>query len=136
VKRWHGSYISRHSVITCKSYNDAGDRHLVDIAQDLASDVFATSLLVVENSRGSGQDDDAEPTSGEEQVDPGLDLCGLDVETRGDDTGLVQTTIELDDDLAGSVVVDLLELANVAMSLHDPQVPSTTRKSLFDSHFP
>ena len=31
-----------------------------------------------------------------------------------DDTGLVDAAVELDDDLAVAVVVDLLELANVA----------------------
>jgi len=94
---------------------------LVDVAQELASNVFATSLLVVKDTGGSGEDDDTETTSGEEQVDPGLDLCGLDVEPGRDDTGLVQAAVELDDDLSRSVVVDLLELANVAMSLHDAQ---------------
>ena len=37
-----------------------------------------------------------------------------DVEARGDDTGLVDASDKLDNDLAGAVVVNLLELANVA----------------------
>ena len=52
-------------------------------------------------------------------VDPLLHLWKLDVESRADDTALVQATIELDDNLAGTVVVDDLELGNVAMLLHD-----------------
>jgi len=42
-------------------------------------------------------------------------LTGIDtnVETWGDDTGLVETTVQLNDDLAGTVVVNDLELADV-----------------------
>jgi len=37
-----------------------------------------------------------------------------DIEARGDNTTLVETTVELDNNLLGTVVVDDLELANVA----------------------
>ena len=59
-------------------------------------------------------DDDTKGTSGEQQVDPRLDLGGLDVEAGGDDTGLVETAVQLDDDLARAVVIDDLEFTNVA----------------------
>jgi hypothetical protein len=36
-----------------------------------------------------------------------------DVESGGDDTSLVQSTVELDDNLAASVVIDDLEFTNV-----------------------
>ena len=39
------------------------------------------------------EDDDSEPTSREEQVDPRLDLSDLHVEAGRNDTGLVQTTV-------------------------------------------
>ena len=69
-----------------------------------------------ERERGGGahEDDLAEGTGGEEQVDPVLNLTDLDVEARGDDAGLVEAAVELHDDLAGAVVVDDLELADVA----------------------
>ena len=41
-------------------------------------------------------------------------MRNLDVVAGGDDTGLVEAAVELHDDLAGSVVVDDLELADVA----------------------
>lgn len=59
------------------------------------------------------QDDDTEPTSGEQQVDPRLNLVNLDVETGRNDTGLVQAPVELNNDLARTVVIDQLELADV-----------------------
>ena len=51
------------------------------------------------------QDDVAERTSREQQVDPVLNLSELDVEAGRDDTALVDATVELDDDLARAVVV-------------------------------
>lgn len=36
-------------------------------------------------------------------------------------TSLVDATVQLNDDLAGAVIIDLLELANVAVLLHDVQ---------------
>ncbi|KAJ3498105.1 hypothetical protein NMY22_g19633 [Coprinellus aureogranulatus] len=91
-----------------------------DIAEELASNVFATGLLVVHDAGGCGRkgetykDDDTESTSGEQQVDPRLDLVGLDVESGRDDTGLVEAAVQLDDDLARTVVIDDLEFADVA----------------------
>jgi hypothetical protein len=42
-------------------------------------------------------------------------LTGVDgdVEPGGDDTSLVQSTVELDDNFASSVVIDDLEFTNV-----------------------
>lgn len=60
------------------------------------------------------QDDDSEPSSRKEQIDPGLDLGDLDVEAWGDYTSLVQTSIELDDDFAGTMVIDDLKFTDIA----------------------
>ena len=64
--------------------------------------------------RRTYEDDLAEGTGGEEQVDPVLVLADLDVEMGGDDAGLVQAAVELDDDLARTVVVDDFEVTDVA----------------------
>ena len=69
--------------------------------------------MVHDTSRG-GQDDIAELTGGQQLDDPLLEIGQADVVAGGDDTSLVETAVQLNDDLAGSVVVDLLELANVA----------------------
>ena len=60
------------------------------------------------------EDDDTETTSGKQQVDPRLDLVNLNVVTGRDNTRLVQAAVELDNDLARTVVIDDLELAIVA----------------------
>jgi hypothetical protein len=70
--------------------------------------------ILLGQGKDTNQDDDTEATGREKQVNPGLDLAGLDVEARGDDTSFVQATVELDNDLARTVVINQLEFANVA----------------------
>jgi len=43
----------------------------------------------------------------------------LDIVARRDDTSLVETAVELDDNLAVSVVIDFLEFTDVSVLLHD-----------------
>ena len=76
--------------------------------------MLPAGLLVVHDTGRGGQDDETELTGGKELDDPLLNIAELDVVAGGDDTGLVDAAVELDDDLAVAVVVDLLELANVA----------------------
>lgn len=90
---------------------------LVDERQDLSTDVLSPGLLVVHDTGRGGEDDLSERSSGEEQVDPVLDLRQLNVESRRDDSSLVDSTVELNDNLARSVIVNLLELLNVTYSL-------------------
>lgn len=46
------------------------------------------------------KDDDAKPTGWEQQVHPGLNLVMLNVVSRGDNTSLVQTSIQLYNNLS------------------------------------
>ena len=64
--------------------------HLVEEAEDLATDVLSPGLLVVHNASGGGQDDEAELTRGKELDDPLLHVAELDVVARRDDTSLVE----------------------------------------------
>lgn len=71
---------------------------------------------MVENTRRSGEDDDTETTSREEQVDPGLDLGVLHIEAWRYHTSFIQTAVQLDDNLAGAVVIDDFKFTNVSCS--------------------
>lgn len=93
------------------------DIRLVEETKDLAGDVLPPGLLVVHDASGGGEDDVTELTGRKELDDPLLDVLELDVVAGGDDTGLVDTAKELDDDLAVAVVVDFLELADVALKI-------------------
>ena len=56
----------------------------------------------------------SEGTGGQQQVDPGLDLVGLHVESWRDDAGFIETSVQLDDDFSRAMVIDDLKVANVA----------------------
>lgn len=86
---------------------------LVEEANDLAGDVLAAGLLVVHDTGRGGEDDVAELTSREQLDNPLLELGETDVVAGRDDADLVEAAVELDNDLAGSVVINLLELSNV-----------------------
>lgn len=87
---------------------------LVEEAEDLAGDVLPAGLLVVHDTGRGGEDDIAELAGGEQLGDPLLQVAEADVVAGADDTALVQAAVELDNDLAVAVVVDLLEGADVA----------------------
>ena len=91
----------------------------VEEAEDFATDMLGTSLVVVHDALVGGQDDNTELTGGEDGVGEVLELAEGKIEAGGDDTALVQTTVEVDNDLAGASIVDDLELVDVAVLLHD-----------------
>eukprot|EP00512_Aurantiochytrium_limacinum_P006350 CAMPEP_0171519688 /NCGR_PEP_ID=MMETSP0959-20130129/6037_1 /TAXON_ID=87120 /ORGANISM="Aurantiochytrium limacinum, Strain ATCCMYA-1381" /LENGTH=183 /DNA_ID=CAMNT_0012059149 /DNA_START=649 /DNA_END=1201 /DNA_ORIENTATION=- len=90
----------------------------VEEAKDLASGVLSASLLVVHDTSGGRQNNVAELTGGEEVTHPLLDIANLDVKAGADNTALVQAAGQLNNNLARAVVVDHLELADVAVGLH------------------
>lgn len=101
--------------VVCRNHFLIGiPSHLVEEANDLAGNVLASGLLVVHDTSRGGEDDIAELTGREQLDNPLLELREADVVAGGDDTSLVQAAVELDDDLAGSVVVDLLELSDIS----------------------
>lgn len=76
--------------------------------------MLAAGLLVVHDTSRGGQDEETELTRGQELGGPGLEVTELNGVAGVDDTTLVETAVELNDNLARAVVVNLLELANVA----------------------
>lgn len=68
-----------------------GRFHLVEEAEELASNVLAASLLVVHDTSGGGQDDVTELTGGKELGSPLLEVTELDGVAGVDDTTLVET---------------------------------------------
>ena len=76
--------------------------------------MLAASLLVVHDALGGGQHDVTELTAGKQVAGPHLDLVDLNIEAGRDATALVQTTNEIDHDLAGAVIVHNGDVTNVA----------------------
>jgi len=46
-------------------------------------------------------------------------LVESNIESWGDDSALIESAVELDDDLASSVIIDNFEFTNVAVLHHD-----------------
>lgn len=75
--------------------------------------MLLTALVVIHDTVRGGEDDVTEVTRGEEGDDPLLELLDLDIETGRDDSALVDTSDEVDDDLSVAAVIDDFELADV-----------------------
>jgi hypothetical protein len=92
--------------------------------------MLASCLLVVHNTGRGCEDDVSELTRWQKLYDPFLEICQANIESWGDDTGLVETedgisgvpsrgvdlflpAIQLDDNLSRSVVVNLFKFADV-----------------------
>lgn len=76
--------------------------------------MLATSLFVVHDTSRGGQNQVTELTRGQEVGGPFLKISKLNVEAGRNHTALVQAAVELDDNLARTVVINFLKLANVA----------------------
>ena len=89
--------------------------------------MLTSGLLVVHDTLRGGQHDVTELTAGKQVAGPHLDLVHLDIEAGRDATALVQTTNEIDHDLAGAVIVDHGDVTNVTYVLarHDSTHPSS-----------
>lgn len=78
-----------------------------------------TSLLVVNDTLGSGQHNKTKLTGRQELVHPLFHILDLNVIAGRDGATLVQATIQGDDDLAGTMVIDDFKVINVAVLLHN-----------------
>lgn len=65
---------------------------LVEEADDLSGNVLTSSLLVVHDTGGGGENDVTKLTGWQKLDDPLLKLTETDVVAWGDDTSLVKTT--------------------------------------------
>ena len=68
--------------------------------------------MIHDTSRGS-KNNEAELTRRKQVVDPGFNILLLDVEAGRDDTTLVKTTNQLNDNLAGSVIINDFKFTNI-----------------------
>jgi len=92
---------------------------LVEETNDLSCNVLASCLLVVHNTSRCCKNHVSELTRWEKLDNPLLEIAETDVISWRDDTSLVEAAVQLDDNLARSVVIDLLEFANITVLLHN-----------------
>lgn len=77
--------------------------------------MLSSSLLVVHNTSRGGKDNVTKLSGGQKVGNPLLDIANSDVEARRDDTSLVKTAVKLNNNLAGSVIINVLKLVNVTL---------------------
>lgn len=65
-----------------------------------------------------GDNDNTELTGGKDGVDEVFEAADGEIETGGDNTALVQTTVELNNDFAGASIINNGEFVNVTTLLH------------------
>lgn len=75
--------------------------------------MFPPRLLVIHNASACRQNHVAKLSAGQQLYHPLLEVFELDIVSGRDNTGLVKAPIELDNDLAVSMVIDFFELADV-----------------------
>ena len=94
------------------------------------------SLVVVHNAESGGQHQQAELSRRKDHVAPPFDLGHRDVESRRDDTTLVDSSEQLDYDFATSVVVDDFEFSDVTFSLHEFEELDEHLRRWTEKHLP
>merc|ERR1740130_2369881 len=94
---------------------------LEEEAHDFATNVLTASLLMIHDTHRCRQHDMSELTRWQEIGGELLDAAESHIEARRDDTALVDAPDEIDHNLAGAMVVNDLDVANVTMFLHHLQ---------------
>merc|ERR1719473_1490607 len=74
---------------------------------------------MIHDTVGCGEHDVTEETRGEKVLHPLFHIGESNIETRGDDTALVDTANELHHNLARALVIDDFEFSDVAVLKHD-----------------
>lgn len=75
--------------------------------------MLSSSLFVVHNTSRSGQNDKAKLSGRQKVSGPFFDIANLDVKSWRNNSALVESSIQLNHNFPGSVVVNKLKLANV-----------------------
>lgn len=83
--------------------------------------MFSSGFFVIHDTAGGSQNYIAELTRGQQVVGPFLNVVDGYIEAGGDDTALVQATGEIDNNLAGTMVINDFEFTNVTMFHHYSQ---------------
>ena len=80
--------------------------------------MVSSGLDVIDDSLVGGKDDETELSGGKDLGGELLEVLELEVESGGDDTALVESSVEVDDNLASSGIINDLEVVDVSVLLH------------------
>ena len=74
--------------------------------------------MVIHDSLVGGQENVAELSGWEDVVKEGLEVFDFQVESWRDDSALVESSVQVNDDLSISSIIDDLEVVDVSVLLH------------------
>jgi hypothetical protein len=92
---------------------------LIEESHDLASSAFVLGLVVVEDSLGGREYQVSKLTRGENVCGPAFEVAEGNVESGRDDSTLIDSAEQFDNDLARAMIVDHFKFADVAALLHE-----------------
>lgn len=87
---------------------------LVKEPEQLASSLLSSRLVLVHYTEGGGEHYVSESTCGKNVLYPLLEVLCAGVKARRDNSTFINSSDQLDDDLARPVIIDDLELSDVA----------------------
>ena len=96
---------------------------LEEKAEDLPPEMLPPGLLVVHDAPGGGENDEPELSAREKVVGPLLDVVDRHIKPGRDDSALIESSRQIDHNLAGSVIIHHLELPDVSVLHHDGEEP-------------
>ena len=82
----------------------------------------SSGFEVVHDAVICGQDDESELSGWQDLVQGLLEVLELDIESWGDDSAFVQTSIEFNDNLAISLIINDFEFVNVSYKINLEQI--------------
>ena len=77
-----------------------------------------SGLLVIHNTFVGGEDDVSELSGWKNLINELLEILKFEVESWGDNTAFVESSVKVNNDLSGSGIIDDLEFTNVTVRLH------------------
>ena len=92
--------------------------HSVEESQYLSSDLSLSGIIVIHDSLVGSKDNVSELSGGEDLNEEFLEVLELNIESWGNDSTFVESSVKFDDDLSGSLVINDLEVIDISMLLH------------------
>ena len=80
-----------------------------------------SGFIVIHDSLVGGQDDVSKLSGGHDLGKELLEVLDFEIESGGNDTDLVDSSVEVDHDLSVSSVIDNFEIGNVSVLLHNSE---------------
>merc|ERR1739838_633534 len=94
-------------------------KNLKEETKNLSTSMFALGFFVVHDSSTGSEDNESELSRWQQVVRPSFHIFNSNIKSWRDNTTFVQTTVELNNNLACSVVINTFVFSNVAVFLHD-----------------